>query len=101
MKTFTTQVDSCKVNGTTLCGYVETTYDNIVKHLGEPVRTNGSKTNAEWFIEFEDGPVASIYDWKTNVCPKGVYRWHIGGHKMLVVERIATILDSPYIETPF
>lgn len=101
MNTFTTNVNRSQLNGTTLCGYVETTYDNIVEHLGEPIRTNGDKTNAEWAVEFEDGFVASIYDWKLNNCPKGLYRWHIGGHKMLVVERIGAILNAPTIETPF
>lgn len=101
MNTFTTNVSASRTSGSCLQGYIETTYDNIVEHLGEPTRTFGHKTNAEWAVEFDDGLVASLYDWKLNNLPTGLYRWHVGGHNDVVVSRLASILDAPYMQTPF
>jgi hypothetical protein len=101
MNTFTTNVSADRANGSCLQGYIETTYDNIVEHLGAPVWTRGGKTNAQWIVEFEDGLIATLYDWKLNACPKGLYKWHVGGHKGDVVSRLAGVLGAPYMQTPF
>lgn len=100
MNTFSISKDRSKANGTSLRGYIYTTYDNIVEHFGEPEHTSG-KTNVEWLIEFDDGLVATLYDWKLNTCPKKDYNWHIGAHKGIVVNRLADILGEPYMEIPF
>ena len=100
MNTFTTNDSASKMNGTHLQGYIETRYDHIVERLGEPEHTSG-KTNVQWLIEFDDGLVASLYDWKLNNLPTGPYRWHVGGHNDVVVSRLAAILDVPYMQTPF
>jgi hypothetical protein len=31
-------------------------------------------------LQFEDGTVATIYDWKMNSTPMREYSWHIGGY---------------------
>jgi hypothetical protein len=36
-------------------------------------------------LEFEDGTVATIYDWKEYETPTGKYRWHIGGKDGMAV----------------
>jgi hypothetical protein len=77
------------VNGTMLVGYVNTTYDNLVDKLGEPL--NGfDKTTVHWTIEASDGTVATIYDYKEYMTPAGKYFWHVGGRKttaaLLLVE---------------
>ena len=66
------------VNGTSLKGYVTATYAELVARFGEPER-GGDKTTAEWALAFEDGTVATIYDWKEYDTPMGKYNWHIGG----------------------
>jgi hypothetical protein len=69
------------VNGTTLQGYLQATYDTIVKILGEPTRgpSADNKTTCGWILKNEDGNVATLYDWKTETTPLSPYNWHIGG----------------------
>jgi len=80
-------------NGTHLEGYVSSYYHQLVKVFGEPTYSSGGdKTTVEWIIEFEDGEVATIYDWKCYETPLGEYAWHIGGFNNSVVERIQFIV---------
>lgn len=70
--------------GTSLMGYIKTTYDEIVEVFGEPRYTSSGddKVTAEWNLEFEVGGeyvTATIYDWKLGETPFGEYNWHIGG----------------------
>lgn len=86
--------EAVNVNGTSLMGYVSTTYDTLVEKFGEPTYTDcGDKVNTEWCLEFEvdadngsvgeDGNIeyvtATIYDWKVDATPYGEYNWHVGG----------------------
>lgn len=80
------------INGTSLMGYVLTTYERIVEVFGEPTRSYGDKTTAEWEITFADGKVATIYDWKEEYTPMGLYEWHIGGRSKEVVGRVQALL---------
>jgi len=68
-------------NGTHLQGYLTTTLDQLTSLLGEPLEGDGDKTTAEWKIEFEDGRVVTIYDWKLSSAPTYLYDWHVGGLK--------------------
>lgn len=82
------------INGTSLIGYVKTTYANLVEKLGEP-ETDFDKSTAHWSLEAPDGTVATIYDWKNWTTPQGEYEWHIGGHynnkgKALLLVEFAT-----------
>ena len=67
------------ISGTCLQGYIETTYDELVSVFGEPTRLQGDKVTVEWKIQFSDGTIASIYDWKLSETPMDYYPWHIGG----------------------
>ena len=73
---FTTEADA---NMTSLQGYMPARYDQLVAVFGEP-EGGGDKTTVEWCLAFEDGTVATIYDWKEYSTPMGQYDWHIGGH---------------------
>lgn len=76
------------VNGTCLQGYLHCSYKQLTKAFGEPGLSDGYKTDAEWIVRFDDGTVASIYNWKNgkNYCgPEGlntedITEWNIGGH---------------------
>ena len=76
-------------NGTHLQGYVQAYYHQLVEVFGEP-EGGGDKTTAEWALEFEDGTVATIYDWKEYETPMGLYHWHIGGLNNLAVDRVTS-----------
>jgi len=72
-----------KIDGSSLVGQIEISYFDLVSLFGEPKHTR-EKTSAMWDIEFDDGIVASIYDWKSgkNDSPETNIYWNIGGfHK--------------------
>jgi hypothetical protein len=83
---FTNEADA---NGTSLQGYVQAYYHQLVEVFGEP-EGGGDKTTVEWCLSFEDGTVATIYDWKEYETPMGLHRWHIGGRNNLAVDRVIT-----------
>ena len=80
-----------KINGTSLQGYIETTFAELKQIFGEPTSFEGDKTNAEWAIEFNDGTVASIYDYKNPSLPHERYEWHIGGFDKKAVELVTGV----------
>jgi hypothetical protein len=84
---------NCNVNGTSLQGYVTTELSYLVSILGEPEQTIGDKVTCSWNIEFSDKSVATIYDWKTNETPLGIYDWHIGGHSPTAIEKVQDLLN--------
>ena len=81
---FTTDAD---VNMTSLQGYMEAYYHQLVEVFGQP-DGGGDKTTVEWCLAFEDGTVATIYDWKEYETPTGLYRWHIGGRNSRAVDLV-------------
>lgn len=81
---FTTDADA---NMTSLQGYMQAYYHQLVEVFGEP-EGGGDKTTVEWCLEFEDGTVATIYDWKEYETPMGKYNWHIGGRSQKAVDRV-------------
>ena len=77
-------ITNADCNGTSLQGYMTATYDQLVERFGQP-EGGGDKTTVEWCLEFEDGTVATIYDWKEYSTPLGRYDWHIGGTSKMAV----------------
>tara|TARA_R110000751_G_scaffold157899_1_gene263399 strand:- start:616 stop:1002 length:387 start_codon:yes stop_codon:yes gene_type:complete len=75
------------VNGTSLRGYLEVSYEDLVKKLGEPFVFDEYKTDAAWTVSWFDEDKATIYNWKNgkNYCgPEGlnvedIRVWNIGG----------------------
>ena len=83
-----TQAGWQAVDGTSLQGYMPATYEQLVERFGQPEGDAGDKTTVEWLLQFEDGTVATIYDWKEYSTPVGMYHWHIGGKSNLAVARV-------------
>ena len=104
------ETDKVNTNGTSLQGNIKTPYYNLVDRFGEPQNWDDYKSDAEWELVFDDGLVATIYNWKNghNYCgedgtpTKDITEWHIGGNTKEVVERITTIINedeqNPYLE---
>jgi hypothetical protein len=84
-----TSADWTDANGTSLQGYVQAHYHQLVAVFGEP-EGGGDKTTVEWVLQFADGTVATIYDWKESETPMGLYRWHIGGRDSTAVSRVTS-----------
>ena len=76
------------VNGTSLQGHITTTYAELVEKFGEPNCFGGDKTTVEWALEFGDGTVATIYDWKYGETPMHKTEWNIGGKNIDAVFRV-------------
>ena len=75
------------VNGTSLKGHIVTTYAELVEKFGEPNK-GSDKTTVEWRLDFEDGTVATIYDWKYGETPMHKTEWNIGGKNSDAVFRV-------------
>lgn len=68
--------------------HTRTTYEKLVQELGPP--TCGpddhslDKSTCQWQLEGVE-----IYDWKTDITPKGQYAWHLNGSdktKMIMIK---------------
>lgn len=82
--------DTRKANGTSLQGYVTTTFDKLNEVFGEPLYPNSGdgKVICEWVLEWEDGTISTIYCWKLKTVPLGEYNWHIGGNSQKAVDYV-------------
>lgn len=90
------------VSNTSLMGYVTASYDRLVEVFGGPTYDEPSgdgKVDIEWNLEFEDGTIATIYNWKDydgglRCKTEQDYVWHVGGKskmaELLVIETLLT-----------
>ncbi len=51
--------------------------------------TSDGKTTMEWRIRFDDGAIATIYDWHG-------FRWSIGGRGRNIPDRVQAVLTAYY-----
>ena len=84
--------NGANINMTGLKGEFPITFTELVEIFGRPdVGPNDrdmDKVTCEWKLQFEDGTVASIYDYKVGYTPMGEYEWHIGGHDALAYTHV-------------
>jgi hypothetical protein len=84
------------MSGTSLQGFFECTFNDVVAKFGEPIEGDGDKTTVEWVIKFEDGSVGTIYDYKAGQSPQyfpdDLYNWHIGGHSKKAYDNVSAVL---------
>ena len=84
MVTVFTDYDVPNTDGTSLKGYVDATYEELVGLLGEPTFDEPSgddKVQVEWVVEYM-GEIFTIYDWKTydrDYTLNKLDKFHIGG----------------------
>lgn len=80
------------INGTSLQGYIRASFRNLVHVFGRPQvgphDYDADKITCCWELEFEDGVIATIYDWKTGETPLTEYDWHVGGRSTAAVDRV-------------
>lgn len=86
---------------THLIGGVQTTRRVLEKAFGAPTHSDPSgdgKVTTEWILKFEDGTVATIYDWKRYEmgAPALDERedWHIGGRDMAASNAVLAVLED-------
>jgi hypothetical protein len=77
--------------GTSLQGYIRTTYRDLVKFFGEPIQHYGGKTNVEWILKSDDGQVITIYDWKVPRyawSDNQIFEFNVGGKSEKVLDAL-------------
>lgn len=76
-------------------GSVHIDYSKLVKIFGKPSCTYESgKVRAEWFLTFEMGILASIYDWSDNNPLEDTTAWSIGGIDGRAVSRVIAAIAA-------
>lgn len=86
---------------TWLQGETSATFKELTSLFGKPEAGDGYKVDAEWRIKYEDGTLATIYNWKNgkNYCgaeglpTEQITDWHIGGTSKAAVDRVQITLD--------
>lgn len=76
-------------SGTSLTGYIEAPLQKIIDKFEDPQIFRSGKVRYEWVIQFYDGTIATIYDYKDlspdyndrELQPEDSYQWHIGSKK--------------------
>jgi hypothetical protein len=103
MKFQTHNQTQVSTGGTSYVGEIKADYKDLKRIFGRPLGESGDgKTDAEWEIAFEDGEVATIYNWKdgknyngaSGIAKTKITNWHVGGHSKGVVSRIQYILTN-------
>ena len=94
--------DLINANGTSLQAKLHNlTYNLIVETFGEPSdRFDDYKSDAEWIIQFDDGQVATLYNYKNGRNYMGpdapskydITTWNVGGKSHEVVLRLRQLL---------
>ena len=75
-------------------GEIRATFNKLVSVFGQPTEQSyefGEKVDCEWVIEFEDGMVATIYNWKNGKSYLGedgleiqeIDHWMVGGLSLI------------------
>jgi hypothetical protein len=95
--------------GTSLMGYTgKLTRAEIESVFGKPWESDGDsgdgKVTVEWILRFEDGTIATIYDWKRYEMgtPRAneLYDWHIGGENQNAISRVMEALGRDVSSAP-
>lgn len=89
------------INGTCLQGEVQATYAELCDLFGSHHDGDGYKVDAEWYVQFSDGTVATIYNWKNGKNYEGenglpleqIDSWHIGGDSAKAETQVQIALD--------
>ena len=109
--------ESANVNGTSLQGYINESYYNLVDVFGEPTykaeeKGGFDKVWTEWTLTFKildedaDDPddweyvTATIYDWKEEgpsaSRQSGSYQWHVGGKSYMAEDVIQKAIANHF-----
>lgn len=86
------------IHNTCLQGIATIDYKTLVEIFGEPNygpdMISRDKVSCEWDLEFEDGMIATIYDWHEEWTSYSTYPWHVGGHSQAAFQRIMKLIEN-------
>lgn len=75
------EADMGQARGSFLQGHVNVKFDELVAVFGFPHGLPSDGSQVEWVVKFDDGTVATIYDWQQEANHWDVTEWHVGGFK--------------------
>jgi len=88
-----------KTVGTSMKGYIYIDYDRLVEALGDAEGAGDRcKTERQWVLEFKNGDIITIYDYKQSIEYLGeedgldvedIVEWHVGGKNKLAFYHMA------------
>lgn len=96
-----------KRDGTSFCGYVLSTYEQLLQAFGEPTSSgDGYKIDVEWIVDTPHG-VATIYNYKNGRAYMGeeglgldqIFEWHVGSKNNKSYEWVKQKLQKQVIES--
>jgi hypothetical protein len=100
--TFKTHNDKrIESSGSGLIGEIDASYEELCNLFGAPSGGDGYKTDAYWGIEFDDGVIATVYNYKDGKNYEGenglaveeIRDWHVGGFKDKALVAVQIALD--------
>ena len=101
MKFITHNDETVDINGTCLQGFLNSDYQFLRELLGKPHDGDGYKVDWEWSIEFEDGTVATIYNWKSGpnsgydtLGPGQITEWTVGGFNQQALDNVKRLVEG-------
>jgi len=105
MKYTTHNTHDINGNRSNFKGQITCPFSLLITLFGQPEDGDDSKMDAHWSIEFEDGVIATIYNWKNGINYCGRYatsveditKWNIGGFDIAAVDHVKNILISQEI----
>ena len=106
MKVITYSTWSKFANGTSLKGYVNVDYHDLVELFGNPMDGDGYKVDAEWHVHVDNGKgdraFATIYNYKTGKSYLGeeglpvedIKVWHVGGKTRASLDLLVDYMET-------
>ncbi len=93
------------ISGSHLQGHITCPFSLLVTLFGEPEDGDGYKVDAHWSIEFDDGVIATLYNWKNGINYCGglapqveqITQWNIGGFERAATYHVTNILITKEI----
>tara|TARA_R100001143_G_scaffold61269_2_gene61746 strand:- start:609 stop:926 length:318 start_codon:yes stop_codon:yes gene_type:complete len=99
------KTERLNLDGTHLMGFVNCSYATLVERFGNPVPDgfDDYKCDAEWQLDFGDGVLATIYNWKngpnynrfgTALLVEEITHWHVGGFNKMALHAVENVLSQ-------
>ena len=89
------------INGSHRQGYIQADYERLLGLFGKPTDGDGYKVDWEWCIEFEDGEIATVYNWKSgpnfgyyDVGPGQIKTWNVGGFNQRALANLEKVINA-------
>lgn len=80
-----------KMVGTHFFGAIDgISFEELTELFGTPISSDDDETHVQWLIEFEDGLIATIYDYNQKIkdIKSDKIIWCVGGYDSRVMDRI-------------